>query len=400
MRILHLIDAASPQACPTTFALLADSLGRLGHTEQRVLLLGGKALACAAKAGGIEDARRAGVPFGRAVLGWAAVRRAARGMGAFDLIHCWSVGALAAASLVRPRTPRVLTLTAPPSPSAARWLRLLTGDMPGRALLLPISNTVRAAALCAGVDPALVHVLRPSLDMAKVQAGRRDALRRRWGISETDANANRIKVISILSDPPAAMDAQIAHMAVGLTDEAYALQPGGRRDDAPILWLLVHPDQLHRARAEQVAQDIGRFDRVIQEPIAARPWDVLPGCDLALALGPHAGGLSLLWAMAANVPIVGEATYAISEIVEDRHSALLAKPDNPRMLAGRITQLISDPQLAWKLRDTARHEAFSFFSRQRYCQSLLGVYGQAVAGGNIEIPDMPVTGGLRFTGRA
>jgi glycosyltransferase involved in cell wall biosynthesis len=104
--------------------------------------------------------------------------------------------------------------------------------------------------------------------------------------------------------------------------------------------------------------------------------------------------------MAAGVPIVAEATYAISEIVEDRHSALLAKPEQPRMLAGRITPLMADPQLAWKLRDTARHEAFSFFSRQRYCQALQGVYEQLVGGRAVEIPQIPITGGLRFSGRA
>src|SRR5690242_14297118 len=147
MRVLHLIDAASPQASPTTFAMLADSLGRLGHTEQEVLLLGGAALARAAEAGGVADASYVGVPFGRAVLGWPALRRARRLLGAFDAIHCWSVGALAAASLVWPRVPRALTLTVPPSPTAARWLRILTRELRGPTLILPISSTVQVAAL-------------------------------------------------------------------------------------------------------------------------------------------------------------------------------------------------------------------------------------------------------------
>jgi len=64
-----------------------------------------------------------------------------------------------------------------------------------------------------------------------------------------------------------------------------------------------------------------------------------------------------------------------------------------------LRQLIDDPQLAWKLRDTARHEAYSFFSRQRYGQSLQTVYQQVVAGEPVEIPPMEVTGGLRFAGR-
>jgi glycosyltransferase involved in cell wall biosynthesis len=129
------------------------------------------------------------------------------------------------------------------------------------------------------------------------------------------------------------------------------------------------------------------------------PWRILPGCDAALAVGPNAGGLSLLWAMAANIPIVGEATYAVSEVVEDRHSALLGKPDSPVKLAHRLTQLFTDQHLAWQLRDTARHEAYSFFSRQRYCQSIKLVYEQLAGGKAIEVPPLESTGGLRFSGR-
>ena len=175
---------------------------------------------------------------------------------------------------------------------------------------------------------------------------------------------------------------------------------------------------------------------LIDEPRVEQPWDIMPGCDLILALGTQGpvrvrnldaivtssqrpltrdighgylgaggsaeaggGGLSLHWAMASNVPIVGEATYGISEIVEDRHSALLTRPGVYRSLAHRIRQVITDRQLAWSLRDTARHECYSFFSRARYCDSLRAVYEQMVDGRSVEVPAMESTGGLRFTGR-
>jgi glycosyltransferase involved in cell wall biosynthesis len=121
--------------------------------------------------------------------------------------------------------------------------------------------------------------------------------------------------------------------------------------------------------------------------------------DAAVVIGPKAGGLSLLWAMGANVPIVGQATHAISEIVEDRHSALLAPPHDGPALAHRLQRLLGDRQLAWSLRDTARHEAFSFFSRQRYCRDLTEVYRQAIDGEPVSVPEMEITGGMRFAGR-
>ena len=163
--------------------------------------------------------------------------------------------------------------------------------------------------------------------------------------------------------------------------------------------LLVHPDQLNLVRAQRMARQLGVPDRLIVDRTLAQPWHAFVGVDAVMAQGEVAG-LSLLWAMACNVPIVGESTYAISEIVEDRHSALLTKPNQSYALSHRLRTLFDDAQLSWKLRDTARHEAYSFFSRQRYCQSLQTVYEQMLAAQPVQVPAMEVTGGLRFTGRA
>lgn len=390
MRVLHLIDAASPQARPTTLALMASSLGRLGDVDQAVVLLGGRPLADAATAAGVRGAQVIGVPFGRAVLGWPTVRRYVRDASPFDLIHCWSVGALSLATLAFRGLPKVLTLTTPVSERTTAWLRTLSreGAAAGGLVVLPISATLRRALLSAGVPEAAVHVLKPGIDLGRVGHSQRAAIRRGWGI-ESDLQC----VAAIACDPVERGDALVAAMGVLVANEITSV--GGRP-----LRLLLHPQQLNRVRVRQMVRPLDQERALIDEPRVAEPWSVLPGCDLVLALGPHAGGLSLLWAMAANVPIVGEASYAVSEVVEDRHSALLVKESSPKQLAKRITQLVDDPSLAWRLRDTARHEAYSFFSRQRYGQSLAAVYGQMVAGEAVCVPAVEATGGLRFAGRA
>ncbi len=399
MRVLHLMDAAGPQACGTTLALLAASGRRLGHTQVKTLLLGGATLARAAQDAGIDNAEAVGVPYGRAYLGYPAVHRRVRAMcnsdEAFDLIHCWSVGALSLATLLFRHVPRVLTLTTVPRHRTVHWLRVMTHDsgagQAGRTALLPISATIHRALLGGGVSESAAHVLRPGIDLSLVAHSARAALRQGWGVE-----SDRVRVVAVLRDPPQAGDAIEAAIAVGLADEVYA----AHGDDAKArLRLLMHPDQQHRRRAEQLMRHIGRHERIIREPRLDRPWEVLSGCDMAIAQGEHAGGLSLLWAMAANVPIVGEATYAISEIVEDRHSALLAKPGQPKALSHRLCQLTAEPPLAWKLHDTARHEAYSLFSPQRYRTSLQTVYDQMVAGQSVEVPPLESTGGLRFAGR-
>ena len=307
--------------------------------------------------------------------------------GPFDLVHCWSIGALSVASLWLRSVPRLLTLTTVPAPRAVHWLRVLGMHAPGQTVFLPISNTIRRTLLSGGVPEAAAHVLRPGLDMGRIAFDQRRVLRQGWGI-----DGEEVRVVALLSDPPARADAMLAVMAVGLAADSGA-------DGALPVRLLLHPHQRHRRRAMVMAENLDRVERQVFESRISCPWQVLPGCDLALALGPDAGGLSLLWAMTANVPIIAEATYAISEILEDRHSALLVRPDKPSELAHRIRRLFDDRDLAWKLRDTARHEAFSFFSRQRYGRSLKTVYEQAHERRPIEVPPLEVTGGLRFSGR-
>ncbi len=389
MRILHLVDHADGSTDPATLALLATTLGRLGPHEQQVLLLGGAELEAHARAVGINDLARQGVLLGHAWMGALNLPRwlEREGWQNPDLVHCWSASTLTLAALRLRGIPRVCTFTHLPTTRQTHWLRLLTSEA-GNTTLLPTSATIRRELLAGGVPEALTHVLRPGLDFARVEQRQRAALRQQWEVPD-DAF-----VIALLGDPPHAQDAVAAMFCVGLT---IASLPTARRQR---VHLLLHPRQRGRERCRELDRPLGRDDVVIADAKVALPWSVLPGCDAVLMLGDHGGGLSLLWALAGNVPVVGAATYAISEVLEDRHSALLFKPHDLHAGAERLVRLIEDQQLAWKLRDAARNEAFSYFSRQRYCTSLQAIYEQAQAGQAITVPDLPITGGLRFAGRA
>lgn len=389
MRVLHLFDAGDTCVPHTRLALLAASLGRLPGVEQDVCLMGNRMLFDAAAAVGIDARWRIGVPGGHAALGYFAVRAQLK-VKSYDLVHCWSttpMGPAMLAMLLSPSQPRVVTAAHLPTSCEADLTRLLIGEKRSRMTILATSSTIRREFLTRGVSTDAVHVLRPGVDMGLVDHAQRDALRKAWDIPQEG------KVVALVSDPVASTDCVAAHMAVGLADEL------SRRDGQP-LFLVVHGRQFNRAQAMHAGYELGRSELIIVDDRVACPWRVLPACDLALAMGPQAGGLGLVWAMTAGVPIIGEATYAVSEIVEDHHSALLAKPGVPKMLSHRIAQILADPQLAWKLKDTARHEAYSFFSRQQYVQSLGKVYEQVVNGQPIEVLPLQSTGGLRFAGRA
>jgi glycosyltransferase involved in cell wall biosynthesis len=376
MPVLHLIDGHSPQACATTLALLAESFGHPRAGPQRLLILGPTALRRAAASAGIPLDRTdavlsVGVPGGRALAGYFTARRRLPDLLAgdrVDLVHCWSLGALCLATLLFRDTPRVLTVTADPQPSGLRWLRSLARAGPRGLALLPISATLRRTLLGAGIPEPLIHVLAPGIDLGRASSADRTLLRQRWGATDP-----QIRIVALLSDPPHAADSLDAILAVNLAAESQ--RAGGYE-----LRLLIHPEQRHRRRAQNVAAALGHPQRIVVEEALAQPWEVLAGCDLALAQGPHAGGLSLRWALAAGAGIVADATDPVSEAVEDHHGALLAKPGSAKALAHRMTQMLADPALAYRLRDTARNEAYRSFSRQRYVEALQGVYEPLAAG--------------------
>jgi hypothetical protein len=400
MRVLHLIDAASVQAAPVTLALMADALGRLGAIEQHVLLLGGSSLRHAAVAAGLTGDQVAyqPVPYGHALAGWFAVRRRLAQLtkpAPLDVIHAWSIESFTFAALTLPKVPRLLSLTVTPAPPAVRWLRQLISRIEG-ATLLPISNTIRRALLAGGVEESRVRVLRPALDASRCAACDRAALRAQWNATDPAA-----RVVALLGDPADAADAFDASYVAGLAAESL----GRDHPQALNLRLLVHPATGRRMRAQRQMRQLDRGDRMVLEPRLSEPWRVLPACDFALVLDDakcsgRRLGLSPLWAMASNCTLIAAATYAVSEVLEDHHSALLGRPGDVRHLAHRLRTLLDDPRLAWQLRDAARHEAFSFFSRVRYCEALRGVYEQVQRGDAVQVPALPVTGGLRFTGRA
>jgi len=389
MRILHLFDHSALSLPYSRLALLAQSLGRIPDAEQDVCLLGNRQLEQAALSVGIEPRWRISPPGGHAALSYFAIRNRIPAR-TYDLIHCWSADAMGSATLamlLAPSVPRVVTVAQMPSSKQTHWARMLSGDRVGRTTYLPITSAIRRQLLTHGVAEQAAHVLRPGIDMGLIAHNKREALRQAWEVAPGTV------VVALLGDPIEVVNCITAYMTIGLANEG--MNPGENR-----LALVVHGMQKERIQSMIFARHLGQAEMVIVDDRIARPWDALPGCDIAMAIGDDAAGLSLLWAMAAGVPIVGEARPSICEMVEDHHSALLARPGVPRLISHRIAQIINDPQLAWKLKDTARHEAYSLFSRQRYVQALGQVYQQMASNQPVSVPEIPVTGGMRFAGRA
>ncbi|MFP4145914.1 MAG: hypothetical protein ACLFV3_12320 [Phycisphaeraceae bacterium] len=330
MPSLHLIDAASPQACPTTLALLADQPDR-----GPVLLLGGQPLARAADAAGLRDVARVGMPGGQPLLNLPALARQMRQAEPFDHVDAWSPASFAAAGLLRPRCPRRLTLTQPLAPKPLTRLARQIGRARAAARLRALTETIAADLLAAGLPASAIETADPRLNLARLDGVSREDLRSRWNV------ADATRVVALLSDPADSADAAEGAMAAALVREA--LRGAGREAD---LALLVHPAQHRRPRAERRNEQQDRPIRILQEPGLASPWSVLAGCDAAICPDPRRSRLGLLWALAAGCPVVAVDTPETRGWLGERGAALLALSDRSKALAHQLHRLLTEPETA------------------------------------------------------
>lgn len=342
MSVLHLIDAASPSASPVTLALVAEMVRTGERGEHRVVLLGGTALERAAITAGLgrRDYQRISVPGGRALLGLPGAWRQLRRMPQPDVVHAWSLETLALASLLWPRTQRVHVLTLPPTRHEAQWLpRLMNGNSGERTHVLSLRRCWAADLVNAGLPADCITVLPPTAGTNVQMLAEPDAVRSSWQLGDGPT-----KVVALLSDPPAAADAQVATMAVALTQEA--MSAGGWNGR---IVLLMHPQQRHRPRSQRMLHDQKMDVLLLQEPRLATPWQVLAGCDAAACFGQGAGGLSLSWARTAGCPVVAGPEPAVLELVEHEATGLVAESGKAKALAHELCRIFTEPALQTRL---------------------------------------------------
>src|SRR5699024_5661662 len=135
------------------------------------------------------------------------------------------------------------------------------------------------------------QTLPPGLDADRDVIPDRAAIRAHLEIDDD------LPLVAMLSDPPAAADARLAVLAAGLAGESRSagVNHAGRTDAARTCIdprVLMCPVQYRRPQARRMLRDLGGEHMIIQSPDAAYPWRILPACDAAIAVGPHAGGLA------------------------------------------------------------------------------------------------------------
>lgn len=328
MPTLHLIDADSTQACPAVFGAIRADMA----ADDRLLLLGGHALREAAEDAGIAAIHQIAVPFGKAILGLPALWWWKPHIKKYDLIRCWSIGALRAASVVAKHAPLQLELAHTPSPAKIKYLARISKPGIHEKLQIFTDGPTRthqltsAGVACRSLPLSLGH--DEALPMSVTQ---RRSLRASWGVHN-----DRERVVALLSDDARMVDAVDA-AAVAVMGCSTLLG----RDEAPLtIHLLIHPMQCNRRRAEELLAHQPVAIRLVQDAGLARPWAVLGGCNAALTLGPDAGGLSLRWAVKQGIPVVASATGPACELNDDTPGLRLARSAMHKDLAHELNRVL------------------------------------------------------------
>lgn len=423
-RVLHLIEPSDPLVGPCGVAMLGDLVGASAarSVDLLALIVGSSGDERLAHDLGVRSDDRVPAVGGRPLMNGGAMRRYLSAVGPVDLLHCWSLGTLAMTALAAGNVPRILSLvSAPIDARQGRWLRTITEASSSPLTILCASNCIKRAWAHAGISPSIMHVVRPGLDLSRIQSAARGPLREEWGVAEATTS-----VVLVPAQHSRCVDAaRIASIAACASLSGLDLV------------FVVPSDAARRGVARSMAAATGQRDRVIFDGRLEQPWSVLPGADIVLSLGDdttaaeastsaprstpagHAiaalasllgkrsqprpgqmlGVTPMLWAAAAGKVVIAEAGYAVAEVAENGKTALVVKPGDDGGVVERLREVTTDSHKAWSLRDTARSEAFSFFSCSRHADNTVRIYEQVLAGAAVEVPPLPMTGGLAFAGR-
>lgn len=147
------------------------------------------------------------------------------------------------------------------------------------------------------------------------------------------------------------------------------------RERHPTARLMIVGDGPDRGMLVDLARSMRVDSDVIFAGYQGKARDFYHVMDVfALASAHEAFGLVLVEAMLAEVPVVATAVGGIPFVLDDGRAGRLVRPFDPRVLAGAISDLLSDPDERRRLTAEGLARARSEFSASRYVTEIDQVY--------------------------
>lgn len=293
--MLHLLDAASPQAVPAAMACQAAL--KAADAGVRAVLLGGPPLQRMARQAGLNADGAFAPPLGRPWLNLHAAKQAVmRASGGEPAaLTAWGEDSLIFARIAFPQVPAALMLLQNPAPGAWRRLTLLHRWR-------PFAWQAPRALLTGGALGEVADRLNITpVDLPQVSSGTPPPLDGFASIALAGLNANAWRGASVL----------------GIAEAALGIKPGMK----PGCRLRLHPAQPGLAHATRLVCALGQPERLAQATVMAMPWMLPADCKAVLVLaapgGPDATQtLALPWLARQTRPIIAEDTPALRALLE------------------------------------------------------------------------------------
>jgi glycosyltransferase involved in cell wall biosynthesis len=158
-------------------------------------------------------------------------------------------------------------------------------------------------------------------------------------------------------------------------DHLTLLEAVGRLRSAFALHLIIVGDGPERSRIEDRVRRLGLGASVTLtgHQSSAEPWYGI--ADVAVLSSLSEGSPNaLLEAMATNVPVVATAVGGVPEIVADGESGLLIKPGDPAGMSAAIARLLTEPDLAERLKKQSHQLILDRHAPEARTRKLVSIY--------------------------
>jgi glycosyltransferase involved in cell wall biosynthesis len=308
-----------------------------------------------------------------------------REAGSFDVVHAWGGESLMVAAVSGGIKRIVYSPTCFPNHRDHRLIRAIMSVR--NVNIICGTDTMRRAFVEHGTPIQRCHLVRPGVDFSRAQRKGRDELRAKLGFAKDDF------VLLAMGESTHGANHHMTILGatvLAVLEKKYKLLLWGRGPKADVerRFCSLMLNLKHTVMAtDALGRDV-EFDQL------------LPAADAALLTADRPiPTLPIAVCMAGALPIITTVSRTVAELLEDRHNCLMAKKSTGRWIARRVLDLVEDPKLRWTITDTARTEAFEYFSMTRFVEQMKTVYERFSADAPIELPPIRAGAGSRFAGR-
>lgn len=361
MRILHLLDASADWEQRVAVGQMLDRL-----TPDRCAQFSATIDAQGTHADWFPSHTVAHMPT-RFNLAWTAapaIRRLIERHN-IDVVQAWGTHAALAAVSARPPNCVVALHRFDPIVDVKESKALRTLSEAARTAIVCSAITVQRHVVEGGVPLEKTALVRPGVDFRCINDAQKDASSRtRMGLSPGEKYT--------LIDHAHARSNGL-HRAVWASHTQHYVD----RSHKTVVYGLFRTGNMLRRQVRQLPPGTSTL-----WPGTEIPYETLVANAHCLLIAPTSdvSTTGIAWAMAANVPIVGTAVYAVAEFVAHRQNGYLVKPDASRRMSVTLAAALRQTTDMKKETETARGQAFEVFSVRRFVDQQIQVY-ENLAGG-------------------